>query len=134
MNLRVFGGVERILRGQMLVAHLDAGRDARGLDCRIDRRAEDVVFVERYLSAEVGEAAFDREEQHLGAELHRRILRVNCPNSRGALRADCLWLHPDVSFIFFKSALAVALEIALEERSWDRGFSRGLRIFKDYPS
>src|SRR5262249_21751647 len=80
-------------------------------DRRLDRRAVDVVFVERYLSAEVGQAAFDREEQHLGAELHRRILRVNCPNSRGALRADCLWLHPDISFIFFKSAIEIALEI-----------------------
>src|SRR5262245_6127191 len=93
MTLRGFGGVEQILRAQMLVAHLDAGLDARGLDRRLDRRAVDVVFVERYLSAEVGEAAFDLEEQHLGAELHRRILRVNCPNSCGALCADCLWLH-----------------------------------------
>src|SRR5262249_5391060 len=59
MNLRMICGVEKILRSQMLVAHFDAGRDARGVDRRLDRRAVDVVFVERYLSAEVGEAAFD---------------------------------------------------------------------------
>src|SRR5262249_22324290 len=95
----------------MLVAHLDAGRDTRGLDRRLYRRAVDVVFVERYLSVEVGEGAFDSDIQHIGAIIHRRILRVNCPNSCGALRADCLWLHPDVSFIIFKYALEVALEI-----------------------
>src|SRR5262245_66227703 len=88
----------------MLVAHLDAGRDALGLDRRLDRRTVDVDFVERYLSAEFGEAAFDREEQHLGAELHRRILRVNCPNSCGALRADCLWLHLLPRWILHPSA------------------------------
>src|SRR5262245_63310814 len=61
MDLRVFGGVEKILRAQMLVPHLDAGRDARGLDRRLDRRMIDVVFVERYLSVVFGVRGFDCE-------------------------------------------------------------------------
>src|SRR5262245_29475678 len=94
MNLRVICDVKKIFRAQMIIAHFDAGRDARGVDRHGDRRMLDVVFVQRYLTAEVGEAAFDLEEQHFGAELHGRILGVNRPNScGGAVRADCLWLH-----------------------------------------
>jgi hypothetical protein len=78
----------------MFVASFDAGRYAGGVDRRLYRRAVNVVFVERYFSPEIGEAAVDSEKQHPGAELNGGVLGVNGPNSCGALRADCLWLHP----------------------------------------
>src|SRR5262245_2278516 len=92
-NLRVRIGVQKILRAQMLITHFDPGLDARSVDCRFDRRALDVVFIERYLSAKAGETASDCEEQHLGSELHGRVLGVNRPYSNGAFRADCLYFH-----------------------------------------
>src|SRR5262245_2343732 len=66
MNLRMSFGVEKIFRAQMVVAHFDAGRDARGVYRHFDRRTIDAVVVQRYLSAEVGEATFDLAEQHVG--------------------------------------------------------------------